>query len=190
MAIYDKQLPRPFVFAKYFIKYKAPRTDISLAQQGVVASKFLQILEKFLDTVLHSNRHANVASIDVALIRDHYLVHETGLVKTPLFLKDYATAQMLALDADSVTKIREDGDDDEDDMSLSGSSNHSGDSSSDGGRSRSTHAKKTAAIDVLLDRVLQKSGWSRTSAPSASASSTSMFHESTMRAPRPSISGS
>ncbi|OQS05152.1 hypothetical protein THRCLA_20705, partial [Thraustotheca clavata] len=145
LALLDQQLPRPFVFGKYFVKYKSNG-------DGVVASKFGQILEKFLDTVLHANKHAKVANIDVNLIRDHYLVHETGLVKTSIFLKEFTTAQMLALDSKVVAQLRQDGSDQEEDISLSGSSSDSDNSS--------ICQKKQISIGVVLDRVLLNANWS------------------------------
>ncbi|OQR94331.1 hypothetical protein ACHHYP_01468 [Achlya hypogyna] len=153
LALLDQQLPRPFVFAKYFVKYKA-------GDHGVAASKFTQILDKFLDTVLRGNRHASVAAVDVGVVRDHYLVHETGLVKTPLFLRDLATAQLLALDPKSAASVREDAGDDDDELSLSGSSSSSSDSSSDNASCRRSSRGKKPALGAVLDRILQTAGWS------------------------------
>ncbi|KDO25189.1 hypothetical protein SPRG_22238 [Saprolegnia parasitica CBS 223.65] len=159
VAIFDQLLPRPFVFAKYFVKYKSG--------DGVTASKFSQILDKFLDTVLRQDRHAAVAGIDGDVIRDHYVVQETGIVKTSLFLRDLATAQLLALDKANVAAVRRD-DDDDDELSLSDGSSHasqSDDSSScASGRSASPRRRsspgKIMSMDAVLDRVLLTAGWS------------------------------
>ncbi|CAK4754039.1 unnamed protein product [Aphanomyces euteiches] len=156
MTELDQLLVKRFPFAKYFEKYKSSHdATISL-------KKFDLIVEKFLDTVVDAKRTAQVARIDGQMIEKQYVVHETGVVKYPLFLRDFEIAQMLARNAASEAWSDQEDNDEDDDFTLSDSnrSSDSDDDDDDGQSTRQSGSGGGGQLEIVLDRLVQKANWS------------------------------